>query len=496
MLQLFGNPKRLCNGLSRRDLLHLGGLGAFGVTLGDFFHLRSLANEPQWRGAKFGQAKNCILIYKYGAPAQHETFDPKPNAPVEIQGETKPISTSVSGVQICEYLPNIAKIMDRLTIVRSLTHPYPLHGTVYAVSGIPNVNTKLEAKPRDKRQWPFIGSIVDYLEDQRTGGQLPALPRNVALPFVMGSKNEYPPLAGPYGASLGMRYDPVYTDFVPEGTKLAPEVRPGQAFHDPYLAIKPTDRLRLGGAGKLRKEISPERFASRHGLLEQFDRARSRLNFEKIETFDRHRQMAYSLLSSSKMHAALDFGREAMAMRQRYGMTLFGQSCLAARRLVEAGSKFVTVIWDAYGLNAGSWDTHHNHFPRLKNHLLPVFDHTFASLILDLEERGMLDETLVLVISEHGRTPKIESNRKGAGRDHWSRVYSQVYAGGGFGRGNVVGQSDAIGGDVADDPISPKDVLATAFHQLGIDPDTTVPNKDGRPIPITGTGKLHSGLLG
>jgi hypothetical protein len=496
MLRLFGNPKQLCNGISRRDLLHLGGLGAFGVTLGDLFHLRGSAAEPTGRSAKFGQAKNCILIYKYGSPAQHETFDPKPNAPAEVQGEMKAISTSVSGVQICEHLPKIAKIMDRLTVVRSLNHHYPIHGTTYAVSGIPRVDCSIEAKPRDKRQWPFIGSIVDYLDDQRSGGKLPAMPRNVALPFVMGSKNEYFPLAGPYGASLGTRYDPVYTDFVPKGSKLAPEVQPGKAFHDPFFGIKPTDRLTLGGAGKLQGGISPERFTSRRGLLEQFDRARRRLDCEKIATYDRHKQMAYSLLTSGKMHEALDFGREKMAMRERYGMTLFGQSCLAARRLVEAGSKFVTVIWDAYGLNNGSWDTHHNHYPRLKNHLLPVFDHTFAALVLDLEERGMLDETLVLVISEHGRTPKIDSKPKGAGRNHWSRVYSQVYAGGGFGRGNVVGQSDSIGGDVADNPISPKDVLATAFHQLGIDPDTTVPNKDGRPMPITGTGKFRPELLG
>jgi hypothetical protein len=474
----------------------LGGLGAFGITLGDLFHLSGGAAEPASHNAKFGQAKNCILIYKYGAPAQHETFDPKPDAPVEIQGETKPISTSVSGVQICEHLPKIAKIMDRLTVVRSLTHPYPLHGTVYAVSGIPNVDTKIESKPRDKRQWPCIGSIVDYLETQKTGGKLPSIPRNVALPFVMGSKNEIPPLAGLYGASLGTRYDPVYTEFSPKGSKLAPEVRPGRAFHDPYFAINPDDRLVLGGAGKLREGVSPERFTSRRGLLDQLDSARRRLDGERIDTYDHQRQMAYSLLTSGKMHAALDFGREKLAMRERYGMTLFGQSCLAARRLVEAGSKFVTVIWDAYGLNAGSWDTHHNHFPRLKNHLLPVFDHTFTALILDLEERGMLDETLVMVISEHGRTPKIDNKPKGAGRDHWSRVYSQVYAGGGFGRGNVVGRSDSIGGDVANNPISPKDILATAFHQLGIDPDTTVPNQDGRPMPITGTGKLRPELLG
>jgi uncharacterized protein (DUF1501 family) len=182
-------------------------------------------------------------------------------------------------------------------------------------------------------------------------------------------------------------------------------------------------------------------------------------------------------------------------MREAYGMTLFGQSCLAARRLVEVGSKFVTVIWDAYGLNAGSWDTHHNHFGRLKEFLLPVFDHSFAALILDLEQRGMLDETLVLVISEHGRTPQIDSKPKGAGRHHWSRAYSQVYAGGGMGRGNLVGKTDKHAGDVVEAPVSPKDILATAFYLLGIDPDSTVPNADGRPMPITGTGKFRPELL-
>ena len=183
-------------------------------------------------------------------------------------------------------------------------------------------------------------------------------------------------------------------------------------------------------------------------------------------------------------------------MREAYGMTLFGQSCLAARRLIEAGGKFVTVIWDAYGLNAGSWDTHHNHYGRLKEFLLPVFDHTFSALITDLEQRGLLDETLVLVISEHGRTPQIDSKPKGAGRHHWSRAYSQVYAGGGMGRGNLVGRTDKHAGDVEETPISPKDVLATAFHLLGIDPESTFPDPEGRPLPFTGTGRLREELLG
>jgi uncharacterized protein (DUF1501 family) len=184
-----------------------------------------------------------------------------------------------------------------------------------------------------------------------------------------------------------------------------------------------------------------------------------------------------------------------MAVREAYGMTLFGQSCLAARRLVEAGGRFVTVFWDAYGLNAGSWDTHHNHFPRLKNFLLPVFDQTFSTLILDLEKRGMLDETLVLVLSEHGRTPKLDVKAKGGGRDHWSRAYSQVYAGGGMARGKLVGQTDKIAGDVGDTPISPKDVLATALHLLGIDPHSTMPDAEGRPMPLTGTGNVRGELL-
>lgn len=454
-----------------------------------------LAGSPRLGEAKFGQARSCILIYKYGSPPQHETFDPKPEAPVEIQGEMKAIPTSVPGMSIGDHLPRIAGLMDRLTVVRSLTHPYPLHGTVYATTGIPDVDTKIEAMPRHKRQWPYIGSIVDYIENQRSGGRMPEMPRNVALPFVMGSKNEYPPLAGPYGAMLGMRYDPVYTDFAAEGTHLAPEIGPGKSFKDPLLGITPTDRLQLAG-GTL-QDVTAERLDLRRSLLGQFNHLCRELEaHERIGTFDQQQQMAFSLLTSGRMHAAIDYTREPAAVREAYGMTLFGQSCLAARRLIEAGSKFVTVIWDAVGLNAGSWDTHHNHYGRLKEFLLPVFDQSFSALILDLEQRGLLDETLVLVISEHGRTPQIDSKPKGAGRHHWSRAYSQVYAGGGMGRGNLVGKTDQHAGDVVATPISPKDVLATALYLLGIDPDATVPDAEGRPLPVTGTGNLRLELLG
>jgi hypothetical protein len=493
MIRLLGTPKRLCDGLTRRDWLHVGGLGMLGVGLSDLFGLRE-AQAAAPRLHRFGRTKACILLYKYGSPSQHETFDPKPDAPAEVQGEMRAIATRVPGLRICEHLPRTARLMDRLTVVRSLTHPYPLHGTVYAMTGIPDVDTRIEARPRDPRQWPFIGSVVDYLDDRRSGGRRPAVPRNVALPFPLGSRTEVPPLAGPYATWLGARYDPVFTDFAAPGARPAPPVR-GKAFRDPYLAIDPADRITLGtGGGAAAAEATTD---ARRSLLSQFDRARSWLQAdERVAAFSRQQQLAYSLLTSGTIHRALDVGREPVAVRDNYGMTLFGQGALAARRLVEAGCKFVTVFFDAYGLNAGGWDTHDNHFARLKDFLLPVFDQTYSALILDLEARGLLDETLVLCLSEHGRTPRLDPRAPGGGRDHWSRAYCQVYAGGGMGRGNLVGRTDAIAGDVREAPVSPKGVLATAFHLLGIDPHTAVPDRQGRPMPIAGDGVARAELLG
>ena len=494
MLRLQGNPKTLCDGLTRRDLLHVGGLGAFGLALHDVLGSKPAQAKPAERDPKFGRAKSCILIYKYGAPPQHETFDPKPDAPAEIQGEMKAIPTNVPGIQIGDHLPKIAKIMDRLTVVRSLTHRYPLHGTVYALTGVPDVDTRIEAQPRHPRQWPFIGSLVDYFEEKRANGRPPEIPRNIALPFPMGSKNEIPPLAGPYGAMLGSRYDPIYTNFAAQGTSQAPDIVDKRGFKDPLFGIKPTDKLHLGDAATVEKDLS--QLELRRSLLSQFEQARRSLDAnERLQTFTHQQQTAFSLLTSGKVHDALDYTRERMSVREQYGMTLFGQSCLAARRLIEAGTKFVTVFWDAYGLNAGSWDTHYNHFGRLKNFLLPVFDQTFSALILDLEQRGLLDDTLVLVLSEHGRTPKIDSKTKGGGRDHWSRAYSQVYAGGGMGRGKLIGRTDKHAGDVVEAAVSPKDILATAFYLLGIDPESTFNDPTGRPLPLTGTGVVRPELL-
>jgi hypothetical protein len=500
MLRLLGSRKVLCDGLSRRDFLHIGGLGAFGLGLSDLFRLRQAWASSTKAASTFGKAKACILLFPYGSPPQHETFDPKVEAPAEIQGEMKAIATSVPGLRICERLPQIAQVMDRVTVVRSMSHPYPLHGVAYAVSGIPTYTPALETRPRDPQHWPFIGSVVDYLEERRTRQAVPPVPRNIGLPWVLNSKTDLDVRAGPYAAFLGQGYDPVWTDFDGKGTKIAPRYGEGQAkeFYDPFGGTTPEGRFQLSADGQSLGVLSADQVAGRRALLKQFDRARTHVDtIAQTGAFDKFQQMAFSLITSSKMREALDVGREPLAVRESYGMTLFGQACLAARRLVEAGGKFITVFWDGYGQFSGcAWDTHANHYPRLKEYLLPGFDRAYAGLIHDLEARGLLDETLILWMSEHGRTPRIDSKPKGAGRHHWSKAYSIALAGGGVPRGKVVGSTDRFGGEVRDTPISPKGILATAFHLLGIDPDTTVPDLQGRPVPIAGDGRVRPELLG
>ncbi len=508
MFNLLGSKKHLCDGLTRRDLLRVGGIsslgaGACGFGLSDVLNWQTASAEesPASTLPHFGRAKSTVLLFLFGSPPQHETFDPKPEAPVEIQGEMKAIASNVPGISICEGLPHTSQIMDKLTVVRSMTHPYALHGVAYALTGMPTYSPDIEAKPRDSQHWPFIGSVVDYMERPRSGRPEPlAVPRNVALPWVMGGRaKDYPPLAGPYAAFLGSQFDPVWTDFDGVGTRVVPKLSDGQTKEvlDHFAGTAPDGKFRLAETNLL-DGMHPNRLDMRRVLVRQFDESREWLERHRhIDTFTAHQQTAYSLLSGNKVRDALDVQAEPTAVRERYGMTLFGQSCLAARRLVEAGSRFVSVFWDPVEIFGGScWDTHANHYPRLKEYLLPVFDQTFAAFIRDLDERGLLDETQVLVLSEHGRTPQIDSKPKGAARHHWSRAYSAVMAGGGIARGKVVGKTDPTGGDVVSTPISPKDVLATSFHLLGINPHTTMPDRLGRPVPIAGAGEVRGELLG
>ncbi|HAY78291.1 MAG TPA: DUF1501 domain-containing protein [Planctomycetaceae bacterium] len=494
MFSISGTKKTLCDGLTRRDFMQVGGIGAFGLSLAGTANLSAAT-----LGSAFGKAKSCILLFPYGSPSSHETFDPKPEMP-DVQGEMKAMATNVPGLHICDRLPQIAKVMDKVTVVRSMTHPYPVHGLAYAVTGLPTYTPALETRARDKQHWPFIGSVVDYLERRHGNAPADSIPNNIGLPWLVNSQTDNPAVnAGPFAAFLGAEYDPLWTDFDGKGLHVAPKntVAQTKRFRNPFGGTTPNGRFRLSPAAELPGDISLERLRLRQSLLAQFDRQREQLDRNPdVHSWNRQQQLAMSLLTSNKLRDAMDIGREPRRLREQYGMNLFGQGCLAARRLIEAGGKFVSVFWDCYGQFAnGSWDTHQYHYPRMKELLLPGFDLAYPTLLNDLEQRGLLDETLVIWMSEHGRTPKINS-KPGAGREHWSRAYCVALAGGGIARGKVVGQTTRDGGEVLDNPVSPKDILATAFYLLGIDPSTTVPDQEGRPHSIAGSGELRPELIG
>ena len=502
MLNVLGNLKQMCDGVPRRDFLQIGGLSAFfGLQMAEANRMQALAaEEAATRAINFGKAKSCILLFPYGSPSSHETFDPKPEAPVEIRGEMGSINSNVPGIDICEHLPRIANVMDKVTVVRSMVHQYPLHGLAYAVTGLPLYEISLETAARDPRQWPFIGSVVDYITQQRHSLDINQIPNNVVLPWMVNSKTDLPAVnGGAFAAYLGERYDPVWTDFDGPGLNIAPKntVNQTKRFKNPFGGTTPEGRFRMSESAELQQGVTVGRLKQRKSLLEQFEDSRRSLDQStRVQAMDHQRQLAMSLLTSNKMREALDIGRESRSLRDRYGMNLFGQACLAARRLIEAGGKFVTVYWDCYGQFAnGSWDTHQYHYPRMYELLMPGFDLAYSALLEDLEQRGMLDDTLVLWMSEHGRTPKINS-KPGGGRDHWSRAYSVALAGGGAARGKIVGSTTPDGGDVSDTPVSPKDILATTYHLLGIDPHTTVNDRQSRPHPIAGNGQLRPELLG
>ncbi|MCE9531814.1 MAG: DUF1501 domain-containing protein, partial [Planctomycetes bacterium] len=391
------------------------------------------------------------------------------------------IATKLPGVRLCESLPRLAQRLDQVTLVRSMSHPYPIHGVAYAVTGIDKIDIPMELNRADSRHWPYFGSVLEYLDEVDHPGQTRSpVPRTMHLPWLQSSRSFPHQRAGMFGGFLGPRYNPVVAEFVGKGIAMH-TYRP----EDPYGGISAASRFQIADTG-LHSDMTLDRLDERMRLVDQFDAQRRFLDqTQSGEALSRSRQMAMSVTTSPRLRNALDLGKEPAAIRERYGYHLFGQSALQARRLLEAGSRMVSVFWDEFNQSCGSWDTHEKQTSRLKNELCPGFDQTFAALLDDLQQRGMLDETLVLVMTEHGRTPQAE--RRGSdvdGRGHWSQAYSTMFAGAGIAKGRVVGASDAKGAFVSERPVNPKDILHTIYHLLGVDVKRTIPDRLNRPISL------------
>jgi len=424
---------RPCGGPNRREILQIGSLGFLGLSLADWFRLRAVAGTQP---AQSATVKNCILIWLAGGPSHLDTFDPKPAAPVDVKGEFKPIDTSVPGLKISEVLPNLAKVMNRVTLIRSMTSPESDHGRAahHLLTGY---------RPTPALVYPGYGSVVSKTREATVS----ALPRYVAVPD------------SPLFASSGY-LSPAYDPFSVSGD-------PNQAGFR-VRNLTPPDRLTL------------ERLIRRRDMVRKLDGFSQDVPPTPLTTSrDQFSESAYSLLTSSAAQAAFKISAESDATRDRYGRTTFGQSCLLARRLIEAGVSFITV--NDRGTNQLGWDTHVQNFRTIKDTLAPPLDKGVAALIGDLSERGLLEHTLVVMMGEFGRTPKINPN---AGRDHHGRANSVLMFGARMPAGLVLGRTDATGDTPTERPVTPADLASVLYQRLGIDPETKYEAPDGRPIRL------------
>jgi hypothetical protein len=493
-VRILGNNRKLCDGISRRDLIQAGGASLFGLSLADVLSLQAAQAAPVRGAGTFGKAKSVIILFLYGSPSQLETWDMKPDAPEQIRGPFKPIRTSNPSIDISEHLPRMAKWMHRVSTVRTMTHEWPIHGVAFTLTGTGRTDLAMETNSRDPRHWPYFGSVVDFVETQERRRQgLPerTIPSNIYLPHRFGRP-------GPQPQWLGTGWSPVVTSWEGKSTGADPY---GQGRENPYGGITPETHFNFV-AGQQAKNITVDRLSRRQSLLEQFDQERRRLDqTADVQAWSRSQQLALNLLTSEPLRNAVNVQAEPMKTREAYGMTLFGQATLAARRLVEANARIVTVFWDEYNLGNSAWDTHVFLENRLKTELCPGFDMAFDALMRDLEERGRLDDTLVCVMCEHGRTPKMDAGvdgqgpQGGGGRGHWSQAYCNLFAGAGIKQGAVIGKTDAHAGEPVDRPVSPKDVLCTIYHLLGIDPHSTILDPQQRPLPLVDGGEVMWDML-
>lgn len=446
--------------LSRRHLLKIGGLGMLGLNMPTLLQAAEQTVAGNRSGYRRARAKQVIFLFQWGGPSHLDTFDMKPDAPEEIRGPLKPISSVVPGLPVCEHFPEMAKRMDRVTLIRSMTHTMTNHNSAgyYALTG--------HAPPSDDQRlrdsldlFPGYGSVVDHLAP--ANGEMPTY---VSYPHTIADGSITP---GQRASFLGKKHDPFFF-----------REDPNQAnFRLPELSLP--------------RDLQLERMQRRRELQRLVDQqARLLDQSAEVRGFDDYYDKAIGMLTSERVRRAFDLESESEATRERYGRTTYGQSCLLARRLVEAGVKFVTVYFSrsigGQKIDEGGWDTHGFNDTRMyqiidKYHH-PITDQSLPALLDDLEERGLMDDTLVVWMGEFGRTPKINDN---VSRDHWPRCYTALLAGGGVKRGFVYGASDAHGMYPAEHPVRPDDLSATMYHLLGIDPATEVYDRADRPLMIS-----------
>jgi hypothetical protein len=488
MLTLLGSPRSCCGGLTRRESLKVGALSA----LGGLFSLPNLLRaEEARRQTKTARAKSVILLFLSGGAATQDMVDMKPDAPADIRGEFKPVATNVPGINICEHLPLSTRWIHKTAIVRSVNHKAGCHNFLPAYTGWDEPLTDAGVTTKDTYP-PSMGSICELLKNDKSD-----LPAYVYMPCYLGWGQAIR-RPGPYAGFLGKRYDPLFTECTPYGDPGIPEPNKDDMYHPKVVRGEP----RIPNS-VLTQGMTIDRLNTRKRLVEQLDDQLAGADPQLAHgAYDRFEQRAFSLLTSAKVRGAFDLERVDPKMRDRYGRTLFGQSTLIARQLVEAGVRFVNVTWDAFWdrpakLDGSTWDTHSRNFPILRELLLPYFDLTYAGLLADLEERGLLDETLVVVMSEMGRTPKIGARfaHEKEGRHHWTYCYSVMLAGGGVRGGTVYGASDAQAGYVKDKPVSPADICATIYECLGIDPQMPVHDYADRPHPVARGGRPITDIL-
>ncbi len=461
--------------LNRRAFLVASGVGFCGLSLPELVRADRTAPAPRRR-----VARSAILVWLSGGASHIDTWDMKPDAPAEYRGEFRPVATSAPGVRLCEHLPRLARQAHHLAVVRSLGHygrgTGDHHaGYYYNLTGHapdPSFRLLLNNRTPQPSDWPFLGSVVAYKRPLH-----PYLPQLVSVPQKPGFPSYTRP--GQFAARLGMEYDASYV--------LGSLERPLD-FVVPALT--------------LHGDVDPRRLESRRHLLRTLDGAMRAQ--EQTARYGRHQDRAFTLLSSQRSKAAFDVSREPEAVRAKYGRTVNGMSMLMARRLVEAGVPFITVFWKEDPAlvrlcnSGGAWDTHGNNFNCLRQHLLPHFDRCFSALLEDLHERGLLDETLVMVNSEMGRRPRVGDPRsggtRGAGRDHWTHCMSVLLAGGGIRGGQAYGTSDAVAAYPADRRVAPEDIAKTVYYAMGID-DLHATDREGRPFNLMEEGEVIRGLF-